>query len=133
VKTKASVIGFLSWRQLREFNDLHPTLEDILKDVLFFWPKRVPFVVIDIGRTREEDQALDASGIHAAGPPWRALDFRTTVFGSHHQALADGLADEINTRWCYDPARPTKCVLYVEPHGTGPHGHLQIHPDTCLR
>ena len=123
------MIGFKTWRQLQEFRDLHPTLEDVLQDLLHFWPTEIPFVITDIGRTHEEDDALNASGIHSAGPPWRALDFRTRTVADD---LITSIAEDINDRWIYDPSRPGKKVLFHLPHGTGPHGHLQVHPETRI-
>jgi hypothetical protein len=133
MQTKATLIGFTDFRQLEEYQDLHPTLKDIVVDTLHLWPKKCPFLVTCIGRTLEEDGALGASGIHAAGPPWRALDFRILVFGDQHQEVADDLAEEVNARWVYDPERPHLKVLLTAPHGTGPHGHLQVHEETQLR
>jgi hypothetical protein len=121
-------------RQALELREAHPLLVSVLEDVWRYWPSpAIDFVVTSIGRTPAEDAELGASGIHAAGPPWRALDFRVVGFGANYGLIADELANSINTLWAYDLARPTMTVLFVAPHGNGPHGHLQVHPSTRHR
>lgn len=121
-------------RMIVEWRDCHPTLVAAFEDVLRYWPNpSVDVVVTCIARTHAEDAALGASGIHASGPPWRALDFRITSLGPDYQNLADDLAEKINTLWVYDLGRPSMRVLFTAPHGNGPHGHLQVHPSTRRR
>jgi len=123
----------LNPRHLDEWRDAHPTLVRIVREILGLWYWPMPFIVTSIARTHAEDLALGASGIHSSGPPWRALDFRISHLGPHHQEQADAIAKTINLRWAYDPARPSKLVLFTAPHGTGPHGHVQVHAATILR
>lgn len=120
----ASVI--LTPRQLKETWQLHPKLWLVFLDIMLDWDSTAPLVITRIGATREEDEALGGSGIHAAGPPWRALDFGIRALGSDFQARADALSDKIAAKWIYDPARPHLRVLVTKPHGTGPHGHVQV-------
>jgi hypothetical protein len=40
---------------------------------------------------------------------------------------------EINTKYQYDPERPSKKCLIHHDTGRGPHFHLQSHPNTELR
>lgn len=85
------------------------------------------FTITSIFRTRAEDAALNASGIHV---DWRAVDVRTR--GLSQEAVRD-VTVYINNRWVYDPTRPNLKVCFSEPHGTGPHGHFQVHPRTRRR
>jgi hypothetical protein len=85
------------------------------------------FFVTCIFRTKEEDAVLEGSGIHTA---WRGLDVRTRDIS--RDAVQD-LTDHINDQWVYDPRRPTLVVLYSRPHGSGPHAHFQVHPNTTRR
>jgi hypothetical protein len=118
-------------KQLREFTDLDPTLAQVFWTLLNLWPDAT-MVVTSIGRTWKQDREIGGSGVHAAGPPWRAMDIsiRTLTGG---QAKAEELAERINEIWQYDPRRPQKPVCYAKPHGTGPHIHLQVHPQTVRR
>jgi len=105
----------------------HPTLVSLVKTLAQVWPSNTPMRFTDLNRSRREDQKLKASGIHSAGPPWRALDI-----GGHEfdQAHLDAMAEYVNTHWKYDKNRPhLKCAI-SKPHGTGPHIHLQVHKRT---
>lgn len=82
------------------------------------------FTITSIFRSPQEDAALNASGIHVA---WRAVDVRTK--GQPKDAV-DDVTRFINSRWVYDPSRPMLKVCFAEPHGTGPHGHYQVHGKT---
>lgn len=84
-----------------------------------------PFRVTCIYRTPEEDSA--AKGRHGVHCLWRAVDV-----GAHEVSafMRDDVADHINKRFTYDPARPDMVVAYAEPHGTGLHVHFQTHPNT---
>jgi hypothetical protein len=117
-------------RQLSEFTDLTHTLQMILLDVAAVWPGG-PMEVTSIYRTAEEEMAANGkTGIHCAGPPYRAIDFRITGIG---QVATDEVSAKINAKWQYDPARPQMVVAYSAPHGSGPHLHLQCHPSTTTR
>lgn len=72
-------------------------------------------------------------GVHTVGPPYRAMDISVYTLGSDWPQEVQRLADIINEMFVYDPARPNKVVCYVKPHGTGPHIHLQVHPNTRRR
>jgi hypothetical protein len=122
---------FESSRLEREWND--PKLSARLKEIVteaaeyaadkWSWE----FTVTSIYRTPAEDAALRASGIHIE---WRAVDVRTR---GRSQKAVDDVTKYINGRWAYDPTRPHMKVCFAEPHGTGPHGHYQVHPRTKRR
>ncbi len=105
---------------------MHP----MLREVVFKGFDHTPSVrlwVSDLGRTTEEDVKLGASGIHAAGPPWRACD---AGWEDMHQEAVNIVCANINKQYQYDPKRPHLQVAYGAPHGTGLHIHYQVHPNT---
>lgn len=118
-------------KQLREFISIHPTLGKVFWTLLNLWPDEF-LLVTSIARTWRQDKEIGGSGVHASGPPWRAMDIsiRTLTGG---QAKAETLAERINEIWAYDPNRPHLNVCVAKPHGTGPHIHLQVHPNTRRR
>jgi len=120
----------LTARQAREWYRIDPRLLAIVTDIVLpLWPE--PWAVVtSLARTWEEDRELGGTGVHASGPPWRAIDLRTN--GWDDPRVRD-IAVQVNIEWQYDPERPHKpCALYTE-HGTGPHLHLQVHPRTQRR
>ena len=127
---------FLSARQAREYNDprLSPFLRVVLGSALraasaWSWTP----LVISIYRTEAEEQEIErqtgkpTSRIHSA---WRACDLRT--IDASDEAI-EAVTRGINGLYEYDSARPGKLVAFGEPHGTGPHLHLQVHPDSRVR
>ena len=84
-------------------------------------------IVTSIYRTPEEDEALLGHGIH---PAWRAIDIHAD---SWDDPSSKAVVDFLNTRYVYDPLRPTMQVAFFEPHGSGPHIHIQVHGGTTLR
>ncbi len=119
----------ISQRNLRAYPRIHPKLESVLHDLLSIWPINELYIT-SFDRTRDEDMDLKASGIHSLGPPWRAIDIRTTTLPN---LAAQDLCDSINEMWIYDPDRTHLNVAFCAPHGTGPHIHLQVHPKTTRR
>ena len=125
----------LTPRQLQEVGQLHPTLMEMLRELMMRWPEDT-IELSCVGRSWEEDKELGASGIHSAGPPWRAIDVRIRTLGEtdemtpQDQIAADNIADKINAGWLYDPLRPKIEEVISRQHGTGPHIHLQVHPRT---
>lgn len=119
---------FLSDRQEREWNDgrLSPRVKEIVTEAAEYAQEHWNwnFTVTSIHRTPAEDAALNASGIHV---DWRAVDVRTR--GMSQEAVSD-VTRYVNSRWAYDPNRPNLKVCFSEPHGTGPHGHFQVHART---
>lgn len=113
---------------LAEWPNMSHMLEEVFAALTTLWPD-ASIRITDFNRTPEEDAELNASGVHSAGPPWRALDI--SIFGlTGGQEKAEALCDVLNSLFYYDPQRPTKPVAYAKPHGTGPHIHLQAHPRT---
>lgn len=82
------------------------------------------FHLTSIYRTPREDADLNGSGIHVS---WRAVDVRTNDVAV---AKVRAVTDWINSRYIYDPLRLHLKVCFSEPHGTGPHMHYQVHPNT---
>lgn len=118
----------LKQSQLQNLSSLHPTLLRVLNDAMDCWPGK-HMVITSIYRSKEEDKALGASGIHST-KPHRAIDIRVKNLVGDFQAKADEVADVINTIWAYDPSRPNLHVAIAKLHGSGPHLHLQVHPRT---
>jgi hypothetical protein len=122
------MLKFVSERQEREWNDpkLSKRVKEIVTEASKYAEKKWGwnFTITSIHRTPAEDAALNASGIHV---DWRAVDVRTR--GQSQEVNAD-VTNYINGRWAYDPTRPHMKVCFSEAHGTGPHGHYQVHPRT---
>jgi hypothetical protein len=126
----AAQILFASPRLLRELVELDGHLWAILLDFLEHdWPNvALPARVICIHRTLEEERlAGGVSGVHCAGPPYRAVDIGAREFSELDRV---GAANALNRRWSYDFSRPALEVCEAKPHGTGPHWHLQSHGNT---
>lgn len=123
----------LTLRGLLEWQDVHLLLQTIVYEVADLWWDD-DIEMGDIHRTQAENDAVGSkSTVHVVGPPFRAVDIRTRIEGGDFQAKADAVAAKINARWIYDPARPKMVVAYSDVHGTGPHLHVQVHPNTRLR
>jgi hypothetical protein len=122
---------FASARIEREWNDgrLKPISKEIVTDAARYAAQKLnwEFFLTSIFRTKEEDAALQASGIHVE---WRAVDVRIKDQSS---AAVENLAAYVNDKWIYDPLRPNLKVCFKEPHGSGAHAHFQVHPNTKLR
>ena len=88
----------------QEWNDakLAPMVKSIVNDAAQYAKTKWnwDFVITSIYRTPAEDAALHASGIHV---DWRAVDVRTR---DETQQAIDDVADYINGKYAYDPARP---------------------------
>jgi len=120
-------------RCVAEFLRCDTKLQGIFTWLVYNWPIAEMYVG-DIYRTNEENIAADAKSlIHVVGPPYRAIDLHVTNLSGDPQKNADAIGALVNARYIYDPARPEKLVAFTQPHGTGPHVHLQVHPNTALR
>lgn len=119
---------FASSRISGEWNDarLNPLVKQITNEAAAYalsqW--NWDFYLTSIYRTPAEDLALGGSGVHVA---WRAVDARDS---DQVPAAITDVTNYINSRWVYDPQRPTMKVCFSDPHGTGPHMHFQSHPNT---
>jgi hypothetical protein len=126
-------ILFPTLRIYREFYDIDHRLHEIALELIErFWPDAShPARITCIFRTQAEEIAAGGkSGIHSLSSPYRAIDIGAKEFS---QVQIDASAAALNARWLYDPARPAKLVCFSEPHGSGPHFHLQVHPSTRRR
>lgn len=109
----------------------------MLRDALDSWPEAFARIV-SIHRTDAENKAAGAkSEIHVVGPPYRALDLGAPLVPGgtpdDRWAAVAAIAEPLNSLWVYDPSRPSMLCAYADPHGTGPHLHLQVHPATIMR
>ena len=104
-------------------------LADIVDDFLAFAEREFEWepVMTCYLRSSDEDLALKGSGVHVGG---RAVDIRTRDVPDNEVSAA---VEYINSRYQYDPERPSKPVAYAKPHGNMRHLHLQAHPNTILK
>jgi hypothetical protein len=129
----------LTPKQLTEFKDLDPALAAIFWQLVNLWSSE-SMTITSIFRTPEQDRKIKGKkrgdyirGVHTVGPPYRAMDISVYSLGPNWPKEVQRLADLLNEMWYYDPMRPQKVVCYVTPHGTGPHIHLQVHPNTARK
>ena len=123
-------ILFASARLLREWSSCDPLLQEVtLWMVEHAWdPVQMgPIRITSIYRTKDENQAAGGKTEVHCQRPHRALDVGGAGLTQETIKLT-GFA--VNSEYQYDSERPSKVVAYSEPHGTGPHLHLQIHPNT---
>lgn len=128
MQTRISV----SSRQFLELSRADPMLIEVIREIAKGWP--VSFLWIT-GAKRPGDR-----GVHGTDP-LRGADART--FGTRPgalaalkqlaQPLAELHADRVNRVFTYDPDRPHLLVVVAKPHGTAPHLHIQVHPNTRRR
>ena len=120
----------LTLSQMQHLSSLDTKLRQVVEDLMDVWPAK-NMVITSIYRTPEEDAALGASGIHSCDPH-RAIDIRITNL-SGGQEKADEVAGVINSIWQYDPNRTNLKVAVSKLHGSGPHLHVQVHPNTIRK
>lgn len=126
------MIYYKSFRLLSESHGLHPTLRELLDDfackaVAAAWKK---IVVTSIYRTVEENRAARATTLVHCQTPHRAIDIRIRdVPAAIVASVGQSLVDE----WEYDRRQPRLNVALWKLHGSGPHLHLQVHPNTRRR
>jgi hypothetical protein len=108
---------------------LAPMVKKIVEDAAEFARTKFnwEFTITSIFRSKAEDAALHASGIHVE---WRAVDVRSRGID---QEAVNKVAEFINKKYAYDPNRPGMKVCFKEPHGNGVHAHYQVHPNTKKR
>lgn len=119
----------LDRRRAQEFRVADVRLVALICQALDAWPIGQA-VVTSLHRTAEEDARLGGSGVHVAGPPWRAVDMIGRGMGWPEYLE---VAERLNADWVYNPTAPEKQVAVAQTHGTGPHLHLQVHPQTVRR
>ena len=96
----------------------HPVLIDLQK-----WFCARYSTVMFTGGYEERDYPSVHSTI-----PYRGMDVRSRVYEN-----PQGVADDVNAHWQYDPERPEMlCAIYHDT-GRGKHIHLQVHRRTVLR
>ena len=146
----------LTRRQAREWPDAEPLLREILDDLAREWWGEI-LRLTDLGRTWAEEKAIrlkiarmkgldhedpsvlkkQTSGIHAAKSVrgWRAADVGVRSLGSGPERVArlQGAAERVNSLYQYDPRKPSRNVVAVYPHGTGPHAHVQVRHNSRRR
>ena len=128
----ASIL-FPTIRIFREFNDLDHRLYEIFMTLVErYWPDATKSArVVCIWRSEAENTVDGAhTAIHCQPAPYRAADVGAREFTAEQVAAT---SSAVNKLWIYDPARPDLLVCFSQPHGTGPHFHLQVHPSTRKR
>ena len=123
-------ILFRNKRVLKEFRVLELKLEEVFWWLESIWPEDLgPMEISSVYRTEEENTAAGAKTKIHCTVPHRALDLAGVGIP---QARMDAIADQAKQHWTYDPSRShlKLSVVYAKPHGTGPHFHLQVHPNT---
>ncbi len=122
-------VTFLKCRNLfLGFKQCHPHMLALLQDLMYIWPEGGEIIITSFDRTAEEDKGW--LGLHSAGPPWRACDLRTWGLTTEEK---NNVCKALNDKWFYDPERPHLGVAYGKDHGTAPHIHLQVHPNTTRK
>lgn len=126
------MIYYRDSRLLREATKRHPILIAVMHDLdlvaeMLGWKK---VVVTSIYRTLGENRAAKAKTLIHCMTPHRAADVRIRDVDP---GLVERVGRELNRRWLYDLERPTLSVAFWEPHGDGPHLHVQVHPHTGRR
>ena len=126
------MIYYATSRLLKESTKRHPKLVDLVHDLdleaeKVGWQK---VVTSSIYRTIAENRAAGAKTIVHVTVPHRAQDIDTKAVNT---SLVSLVVDRLNAAWCYDHTRPSLPVAFARPHGTGPHIHLQVHPNTRRR
>ena len=73
---------------------------------------------------------LHPGDLHSTQPV-RAVDLRSHCYPN---GLAGNIANDVNSKWCYDPQRPEKLVALLHSvKGGAFHFHIQVHPNTVRR
>ncbi len=84
-------------------------------------------VVTSMWRSLEENRAAKAKTRIHCQMPIRACDIRIRDVD---QSLVELVGKAVNARFQYDKRQPAMRVAIWALHGTGPHVHLQVHPNT---
>lgn len=73
---------------------------------------------------------LHPNDLHSTQPV-RAIDLRSHCYPPE---VAGHIANDVNSKWCYDPQRPEKLVALLHSvKGGAFHFHIQVHPNTVRR
>ena len=88
---------------------------------------RYSYVVVVTSAYRPKKIHVNDSGIHGT-IPLRADDLSSVEFDD-----PEGIRDDMNSLWIYDPERPQLKVCVYHDVGFGPHFHLQVHDNTRRR
>jgi len=116
-----------------ELTRIWPVLSEVLHDALDAYPFDELFIPNhSIYRPFQAELQKSRSGYHGMddldNDGHRCIDIPTPTW-----EIAEDMAAVINPKWIYDPDRRLKLVAYAAKHGTGPHCHLQVHPNTVRR
>ena len=68
----------------------------------------------------------EGKGVHSTDP-CRGIDLRSWIYSA---TRLKNIQAYINSRWTYDPKRPTMECCIVHDVGKGIHLHLQVHPNS---
>ena len=114
-------------------------LKAIILDAVRAWPL-VTCEMTSMRRTVAENEKAGAkTTIHVTAKKrgkwvgWhRAADLRTKTFKDRVKETKR-ICDILNSKYVYDPKRPSMRVAIGNTHGSGPHIHLQVFPTTERR
>lgn len=96
----------------------HPLLIRILLDIYFVASE----ILITEGWRK-------GKGVHSTDP-CRAIDLRSWSYSTYK---LKEIQYYINSRWIYDPKRPTMECIILHDVGKGIHLHVQVHPNTIRK
>lgn len=71
----------------------------------------------------------EGRGVHSTDP-CRGIDLRSWIYSA---GTLEQIQHYINSRWTYDPKRPTMECCIVHDVGKGVHLHCQVHPNTIKK
>lgn len=126
------MIYFRTLRLAQEVPERHRLLVDLMHDFdleaeKVGWGK---IIVTSMWRTRAENKAAGATTLIHCAKPIRAADIRIRDVAPE---IVEMVGNALCARWEYDRKQPRLNVAFWKLHGTGPHMHLQVHPNTRRR
>ena len=90
-------------------------------------------IVLDIYSVASEivvtEGYREGGGVHSTDP-CRGIDLRSWIYSA---GRLEQIQHYINSRWIYDPNRPTMECCIIHDVGQGIHLHLQVHPNTIKK
>ena len=127
-------ISFLNHKDLDHYCKLHEVLRSVLVWVYEYLSKSKTdcLIISSVFRHEADEKAKGRSGIHGLH---RAIDIIPTSKpggGTVDWVECARLATLINAIWYYGDGGKHH-VAFADPHGTGPHIHLQVRNETHKR
>jgi hypothetical protein len=118
-----AIVSFKNRGEFVQFlnNPPHPILKQVLNTLMVI--------------AREDDLVFTSTyrpgdkGVHGT-VPLRAVDIRVWNLKKNDP---EDLVTNLNNIYIYDPERPGMSVAVLHDVGSGPHIHIQVHPNTKIR